>query len=66
MLDRNLRAVLSFTFVYGAFAFLALAAQVVLPTAPRDPVRTASVEPQATTSFTGLVSLASYDLASSE
>ena len=65
MIDRNLRAVLSFTFVYGAFAFFALAAQVILPSAPRDVVQTASVERQAP-SFTGLVSLASYDLASSE
>jgi hypothetical protein len=66
MIDRSLRTVLSFTFVYGAFAFLALAAQVILPSAPRDVVQTASVGRQATTSFTGLVSLVSYDLASSE
>jgi hypothetical protein len=66
MIDRNLRTVLSFTFLYGAFALSVLAAQVVLASVPRDRVQTASVERQTTTSFTGLVSLASYDLASSE
>jgi hypothetical protein len=66
MIDRDLRTVLFFTFLYGAFALSALATQVLLAGIPRDVVQTASVERQATASFTGLVSLASYDLASSE
>jgi hypothetical protein len=66
MIDRNLRSVLSFTFIYGAFAFFSLAAQVVVTSVPRDVVQTARIENQATTNFTGLISLASYDLASSE
>ena len=65
MIDRNLKAVLSFTLIYGAFAFLALGAhRVVIPSVSAQPIQSASTDQQG--SGPRYASLASYDLAASE
>lgn len=64
MVDRNLRAVLSFTFLYGLFACLALGAHhLAIPSVSAETIQSASADQQG--SGKRMLAVA-YDLASSE
>jgi hypothetical protein len=65
MIDKSLKSVLVFTGIYGLIACALLAGQVALapPSAGRAQVADAGGSPA---SFASLISVASFDLASSE